>query len=128
MPRRPLSPFLIYRFGYTMVLSFLHRITGIVLTLGLALLVCALVSLSRGEAAWSQFQSWAGAWPVQLLLAAGLVAFLYHLGNGIRHLVWDAGYGMERAQARASGRWLVVLVALASVLMLYLLFFRGAGA
>jgi len=46
----------------------------------------------------------------RLLLLAWSFALYYHLCNGIRHLVWDAGKGFELGTAYASG-WLVVIAA-----------------
>ena len=127
MTRRPLSPFLNYRFAHTMVLSFLHRLTGVGMTAGLLVLVAWLVAASRGEAAYLQFQQWAGSIPMKLLLALWLIAFIYHLANGIRHLGWDAGYGLERAQARRSGLIVVTAVVLVSGPLIWALFMRSGA-
>jgi succinate dehydrogenase / fumarate reductase cytochrome b subunit len=43
----------------------------------------------------------------KLVYAALILAFCYHLVAGIRHLVWDTGHGLERAQSQRSA-WLVV--------------------
>jgi succinate dehydrogenase / fumarate reductase membrane anchor subunit len=52
-----------------------------------------------------------------LLLFGWSVAFFYHLCSGVRHLVWDAGYGFEIRDAYRSGYAVlaatVVLTALA---------------
>jgi succinate dehydrogenase / fumarate reductase cytochrome b subunit len=126
MSSRPLSPHLsIYRFAYTMALSILHRATGIFLSLGLLLLVAMLVALAQGEGAWQQFLGFARSWPVKLWLVLLLVAFSYHFANGIRHLVWDTGRGLERHQARASARLVLVFTVLASAALVYLFFFTG---
>ena len=119
MAARPLSPHLtVYRFAYTMALSILHRITGVALAAGLVLLVCWLQALASGPAAYAQFTAVAGRGLAQVVLAAWLVAFVYHFANGIRHLCWDAGYGLNKVQARRSALWVVlfvVVVALAHV-------------
>ena len=44
----------------------------------------------------------------KLLLVGFTFSFVYHFCNGIRHLVWDTGRGLERAQARRSGTVVVV--------------------
>lgn len=129
MANRPLSPHLsIYRFAYTMALSILHRATGVVLSAGLILLVCFLVSLAQGLEAYATFQAFAGSVPGKLLLAAVLMAFGYHLANGIRHLTWDMGFGMERAQARRSGTIVVVVALLAAAFVLWRVFASGAAS
>jgi len=129
MATRPLSPHLfIYRFAYTMALSVLHRAAGILLSFGLLLLVAWLLALASGEAAYASFSAFAGSWPVKLALALLLVSFCYHFANGIRHLCWDMGWGLERQQARASARLVVVGVILVAAVLLYLFFGRGIGS
>ena len=44
-------------------------------------------------------------------LVAWTFAFFLHLANGIRHLVWDAGYGFEIREANASA-WLALAAAI----------------
>jgi succinate dehydrogenase / fumarate reductase cytochrome b subunit len=128
MATRPLSPHLfIYRFAYTMALSVLHRATGILLSSGLLLLVAWLLALASGESAYASFRAFAGSWPVKLALALLLVSFCYHFANGIRHLCWDLGWGLERQQARASARAVVISVLIVAAVLLYLFFGRGNG-
>jgi succinate dehydrogenase / fumarate reductase cytochrome b subunit len=127
MPRRPLSPHLsIYRFAYTMSLSILHRITGLGLAAGLFVLAWWLTVISQGEAAYQRFAEGRAAPLLRVLLALWLVALLYHFANGIRHLFWDAGLGLDRASARRSARVVVASVAVASALLIWAFFIRGA--
>lgn len=127
MASRPLSPHLsIYRFAYTMALSIAHRITGLALSIGLLLLVAWLFAMAGGAAAHDAFARFLGSWPAKVLIALFVVAFCYHLANGVRHLVWDTGRGLERHQARASARLVVVFTVLSSALLIYL-FFSGRG-
>ncbi len=122
MPQRPLSPHLtIYRmYRYSVLTSITNRVTGVVLSLGLIVLVYWLTSLARGAHAYVRAQAVLGSLPLKALYAALLAAFAYHLVAGIRHLVWDAGYGMEKKQSQRSA-WLVIATAvvLAAVLILY---------
>lgn len=123
MAHRPLSPHLsIYRFAYTMALSILHRITGVALAVGFIVLATWLMALAGGAEAYAGFQRFAGSWVFAVLIALWVVAFLFHFCNGIRHLFWDAGVGMAKAQARRSALMVVVLVAVLSLLLLYALF------
>jgi succinate dehydrogenase / fumarate reductase cytochrome b subunit len=128
MAHRPLSPYWIYRFAYTMALSILHRLTGLVLSLGLVLLVAWLVALASGTDCYVLFVHYAGSWPVRLLMAGGMLAFCYHLANGVRHLLWDLGIGLERAEARRSARIVIVVVLLLFAVLLWLFFFRTGGS
>jgi len=127
MPVRPLSPHAtVYRLGYTMVLSFLHRSSGVALAAGLLLLACWLMAAASGPAAYARVTAFLGHGLFQVVLGGWLVAFVFHFGAGIRHLCWDAGYGFERPQARRSARVLVVAVVLVAALLVYL-FFCPAG-
>ncbi|MDH3400777.1 MAG: succinate dehydrogenase, cytochrome b556 subunit [Chromatiales bacterium] len=101
---RPLSPHLqIYRWQITMVMSILHRATGVALALGSLLLVYWLVSLASGPEAYALALECLGSAPAVAVLAGASFAFFYHLCNGIRHLVWDTGRGFEISQLYASG-------------------------
>ncbi len=129
MRQRPLSPHLtIYKFMYTMAMSIAHRIAGVVLTAGLLVLTWWLMAAATGPAAYAGASRLLGAGLAQLLLAGWLVAFVYHLCNGIRHLTWDVGFGLEKHEARRSAAVTVVAVVVISLMLLYLAFFaRGAA-
>jgi succinate dehydrogenase / fumarate reductase cytochrome b subunit len=128
MRERPLSPHLsVYRFQYTMALSILHRITGVWMSLGLVALVYWLASAAAGESEYGLASARLGSWWCRVLLFSWLAAWCYHFVNGLRHLAWDAGFGLERLQARRSARVVVVVVALGLLLAIYLLFCPRAG-
>jgi succinate dehydrogenase / fumarate reductase cytochrome b subunit len=99
---RPLSPFLHYRWQYTNTLSILHRITGVLLSLGFLLFVYWLVAVAGGPARYARALELLGSLPARLVLFGAAFAFCYHLLNGIRHLFFDAGLGFELATARRS--------------------------
>ena len=102
-PQRPLSPHLqIYRWQFTMTLSILHRITGVGLGLGALLLVYWLSAAASGPAAFVKAQGFVGSWFGILILFGFSVALFYHLANGIRHLTWDAGHGLDVKSANSS--------------------------
>jgi len=112
MNQRPVSPHLgVYKFMYTMSLSILHRITGCAAAVGFLLFVWWLMALASGPAAYASAMNALGSPLAKLLLVGFTFSFVYHFCNGIRHLVWDTGHGLERAQARRSGA-VVVVVAL----------------
>ena len=100
---RPLSPHLqIYRRQYTMVLSVLHRATGVVLAIALLLLAYWLLALASGPAAYAGATQLLAS-PLGWLVVGGFtLAFWYHFCTGIRHLIWDTGRGLEKAAARRS--------------------------
>jgi succinate dehydrogenase / fumarate reductase cytochrome b subunit len=108
LSNRPLSPHLqVYRPQITSMLSILHRITGIALAVGTLLLTYWLVAAASGPQAFADAQGLIGSLIGQLMLFGWTFALFFHLCNGIRHLVWDAGYGFEIETAVRSG-WMVV--------------------
>jgi succinate dehydrogenase / fumarate reductase cytochrome b subunit len=129
MPPRPLSPHLsVYKFKYTLMTSILNRFTGLALSMGLLLLVYWLMAVASGAHAQARAARLLSLPLMKLVYAALIIAFCYHLSAGIRHLVWDTGRGLERAQARRSA-WLVVGVSLALMLLVgYCAWLAGAGA
>src|SRR4051794_11417314 len=109
MNQRPVSPHLgVYKFTYTMMLSILHRLTGGALSVGFLVFVWWLMALAQGPDAYAQAVEILRSGFFKLLLAGWALAFIYHFCNGIRHLLWDAGVGLERHQARRSGALVVV--------------------
>jgi succinate dehydrogenase / fumarate reductase cytochrome b subunit len=111
---RPLSPHLqVYRLAFTTVLSGLHRISGLLLTASSVVLVAWLAAAAGGPESYAAVGSVLSSWPVRILLAGTLAVFWFHLFNGIRHLVWDAGFGFEMRAARGSGALVVLFTALA---------------
>jgi len=110
--QRPLSPHLqVYRPQWTSVLSILHRISGVLLSVGTVLMVVWLVALAQGEQAYQAMLGFMSTAPVMVALVGWTLALFYHLLNGIRHLLWDTGTMLELKPARASG-WMVVVLAL----------------
>jgi len=109
--QRPLSPHLqIYRPQWTSVLSILHRVSGVLLSVGTVLMVVWLVALAQGEQAYQAMIAFMSSAPVLVALVGWTLALFYHLLNGIRHLLWDTGTMLELKPARASG-WMVVVLA-----------------
>jgi len=101
---RPLSPHItIYRPQYTSVLSILHRITGVALTLGALLVVWWLLAAATGEDYFAFVDGLMTSWIGHIVMIGSLWALAYHTCNGIRHLVWDMGYGFNLDTAYKSG-------------------------
>jgi len=105
---------------YTMVLSILHRATGLCLSAASLLFVAWIAAAAAGEAAYASVAGIFASLPVRLLIGAAIVTFWYHLFAGIRHLFWDAGYGFGKLAARASGAMVVLATFAASSVTLWL--------
>lgn len=98
-----------------MSLSIFHRFTGLVLSLGTVLVLLWLIGLAGGPERYAYVQAFAGHWLGQLILAGWSLAFFYHLSNGVRHLLWDAGWGLEVDTARRTAGIVVVAAFLLTV-------------
>jgi succinate dehydrogenase / fumarate reductase cytochrome b subunit len=125
--QRPLSPFLTYRWQYTNTLSILNRVTGCALTAGLVLFVYWLIAAASGPEAYASAQA-VFAHPLTRVALVGFsFSFFYHLLNGVRHLAWDAGYGLEKPTARRSG-WAAFLGAIVFTIVFWVLVIGRGGA
>ena len=110
--KRPMSPHLqIYKLPITARLSILHRGTGAVLTIGLILLAITLVNVASGESAWENIQWVISSWFGHLVLIGFTASLYYHFCNGIRHLFWDIGKGLDLKSAEKSA----ILVLMATI-------------
>lgn len=116
MVNRPLSPHLqIYKPQLTSLLSISHRGTGVFLGLGAVLLACWLTAAATGPQYFALMQTHITSWYGQCLLFAFVLSFYYHLCNGIRHLFWDVGFGLELETSYKSGYAAIVVALLLSV-------------
>jgi succinate dehydrogenase / fumarate reductase cytochrome b subunit len=115
---RPLSPHLqIYRWQWTMLYSILHRATGVALSAGTLLLAWWLLALASGPDAFAVANGFVGSILGMLMLFGWTWALMYHLGNGIRHLVWDAGYGFDLDVAQKSGHAMAAVTGALTILI-----------
>jgi succinate dehydrogenase / fumarate reductase, cytochrome b subunit len=102
---RPLSPHLtIYRGGLSMLLSIVHRGTGIALYAGTLLLVWWLSAAATNDAYFDLVQSIFGSWIGLMVLFGFTWALVHHTVGGIRHLIWDMGRGLDVPSVAVSGR------------------------
>lgn len=101
---RPLSPHLqVYRWQLTMVMSILHRASGVVLTIGAFALAWWLLAVAAGGESYDTAAACLASPLGRIALFGFSLALVYHLLNGIRHLLWDAGWGLEIPEVYRSG-------------------------
>lgn len=106
---RPLSPHLgIYRWQISNSLSILHRLTGVGLVLGLALIALWFMAAAWCPTVFELLQSLFGSIIGQLFLFGFTAAFYYHFANGLRHLNWDTGRGLALGEMTETGILVVV--------------------
>ena len=117
---RPLSPHLqVYRWQMTSVLSILHRCTGLFLVLGTVNVAFWVIALALGHNIFASYQMWLGSPMGKVLLVGWSFSLFYHLTNGIRHLLWDAGWGYEIERVYMTG-WIVVSISVLLTGLLWL--------
>lgn len=101
---RPLSPHLqIYRWPLSMFLSILHRATGFALAVGSLLVATWLFAALCGADTFEVFHNFTHSLLGKLMLLGWLFSMVFHLLNGLRHLIWDTGRGLTLPAAYASG-------------------------
>jgi succinate dehydrogenase / fumarate reductase cytochrome b subunit len=119
--RRPLSPHLgIYRLTLSLVMSGLHRLTGLALVAGIVLITWWLLAAAAGQNAYGTFEAFATSWIGRIILFGFSWALLHHLLGGLRYLIWDLGYGLEPAERE----WLVranIIGSIVATILLWLL-------
>ena len=116
----PISPHLqIYKPQLTSVLSIVHRGTGIFLSFGALLLAYWLLSIAAGPEVYSKLAAHISAWYGQVILFAFVFSLYYHLCNGVRHLFWDAGLGLEIETTYKSGYAVILITVILSVATCY---------
>jgi succinate dehydrogenase / fumarate reductase cytochrome b subunit len=95
---RPLSPHLqVYRPLINMVMSIVHRVTGVALYVGTLLLAWWLAALASGPAYFSTVADIFGSTPGRIVLLGYTWALMHHMLGGLRHFIWDTGRGYDLA-------------------------------
>jgi len=100
---RPLSPHMqVWRWHVTMLTSILHRVTGVGLYGGALILATWAVTLAVGKECNDAFTALLGSPIGKLAMFLLTLSVFYHLANGVRHLTWDAGKGLDVKSANSS--------------------------
>ena len=116
---RPLSPHLqVYKWQVQMVTSILHRATGMALAVGMLAMVWGLLALADGPERWDAFAACVGSPLGQVVLFGFAWSLAYHLINGIRHLVQDAGHGYAIPDFVRSS-WISIIGSVALVVVVW---------
>jgi len=122
--KNPLSPHLqIYRWHISSLISITHRISGVINLLALILIFYWLVVLSFGESNYESFLLIVNSFFGKFILIGFTWSMSFHLLSGIRHLVWDLGYGFEIKTANISG--IIVIICSLVLTIIFWLFARG---
>jgi succinate dehydrogenase / fumarate reductase cytochrome b subunit len=125
---RPLSPHLqVYRCQITMTMSILHRVSGVILTFGAFALAWWLMAVATGGESYDRAARCLASPFGKLILFGFSLALVYHLLNGIRHLLWDAGWGFEIPEFYRTG-WTVAVLTVALTAAIWFVALGGGAA
>ena len=117
---RPTSPFMLgqfYRFQMTSLMSILHRISGVMLSFGAFGLAWWLMRMASGGDRAITAAALLGSTAGMLMLFVFTLALMYHLFNGIRHMMWDAGWGFDIPDVYKTGYAVIILSVLSTVMI-----------
>ena len=122
--KNPLSPHLqIYRWQVSSLVSITHRISGILNLLGLIFICVWIFSAGISENLFEYFSIFLKSFIGKFILIGFTWSISFHLLSGIRHFIWDLGYGYEIKTANISG----VIVVVSSLFLTVLLWLIGKG-
>ncbi len=121
---RPLSPHLqVYKPMLTMMMSIMHRITGVGLYFGIVLLVWWLTAASISDSYFDFVQGFFSHWFGRLVMFGFSWALIHHALGGLRHFLWDTGRGYDLKVVE----WLARANLAGSVVLTFLLWIVGYG-
>lgn len=119
---RPLSPHLLeYNQRLTGLTSIMHRITGVGLVVGLAILTILLFSAANDAFLFNKVTAFLGTGFGMVMLAGFVIAMCYHLCAGIRHLIFDTGAMLDIKSAYRAGYTVLIATVLLSTTLMYMI-------
>ncbi len=126
-PDRPLSPHIqIYAPLINMVMSIVHRITGVALYFGTLLLAWWFVAAAIGPGAYATVAGVLGSWFGQAILIGYCWALMHHMFGGIRHFIWDTGHGFELDTVDLLA-WGTLAASIAATIVICIIAFTTSG-
>jgi len=123
---RPLSPFLTYRWTLTMAMSIVHRITGIALYVGTLLLAWWLIATASGPGAYANIQGFTSSWIGRIIVFGYTWALMHHMFSGIRHFIWDLGYGFKPTE-REWLTWAALIAGISTTVLIWIVAYAFGG-
>ncbi len=125
---RPLSPHVtVWRPTITYTMSIVHRITGGALYFG-TLLVAWWLTAAAGPQSYFDFVNGVfGSWFGRLVLFGYTWALMHHMLGGIRHLIWDTTWGLEKHTSSKFG-WVTIIGSVLLTLAIWIIGYSVRGA
>jgi len=96
--------------------SILHRISGVILFVGLAIMLYALGKSLGSEEGFGEVKAGLTSPLAKLVIWGLLSALLYHLVAGVRHLIMDMGIG-ETLEGGKLGSKIVIVISVVVIVL-----------
>tara|TARA_R110000850_G_scaffold14353_7_gene45941 strand:- start:1625 stop:1999 length:375 start_codon:yes stop_codon:yes gene_type:complete len=107
------------KFPITAIVSILHRVSGVFIFAGVAVLLWMLDSSLSSEEGFAAVQDALASPVCKFIIWAVLAGLAYHLVAGVRHLIMDCGVGESFEGGRLGAKlvlvFAVILIVLAGV-------------
>jgi succinate dehydrogenase / fumarate reductase cytochrome b subunit len=125
---RPLSPHLtIFRPYINMMMSIIHRATGVANYFGTLLIVFWLSSAAAGGQSYAFANEIAGSIIGLIILFGFSWSLIHHALGGLRHFIWDTGRGFSIPSVRLLS-WLTILGSISITIILWAAILLTLGA
>lgn len=125
---RPLSPHLqIYKPIPTMMMSIVHRITGVALYFGIVLVIAWLLAAATSESWFNTVSAIYGSWIGRLVLFGLTWSLVHHLLGGVRHFVMDTGRALEKHSSTRLAT-MMPFISIALTVILWVIGYMARGA
>lgn len=109
-----------------MVLSIVHRATGIALYFGTLLLAWWLIAAASGPAAYATVQAFTSSFIGRLIVFGYTWALMHHLLSGLRYFAWDLGYGFRQNEREALS-WAALIGGVALTILVWIIAYVVGG-
>lgn len=104
------------KFPLAAIASILHRITGVILFLGMSIFLYLLQLSLKSEAGFTSALELSNRISVKLVIWTLIICVAYHLIAGLKHLLLDLGLGETKVAAEHGAKILLTSLVLISVL------------
>ncbi|WP_369122273.1 succinate dehydrogenase cytochrome b556 subunit [Motilimonas pumila] len=104
------------RFPVTAIASILHRVSGVIVYVSLAILLALLAESLGSKEGFDNVASLADSFLIKFVLWGILTALAYHIVVGIRHMIMDLGYWEELESGTQSAKVSFVIAIILSLL------------
>ena len=109
-----------------MVMSIMHRVTGVMNVGGLLLVIAFLVGTASGPAGFEFVSGIYGSWLARIVLVTFTWSLIHHMLGGVRHALWDTGHGLDESRYGLAWATLIGSVGLTIVLWIVIMIVEAA--